>query len=94
MPKYAELLGFKGIYCDDADEMGAAWDNALDTTDRPVVLEVKTDQETPPLPPHIKLEMAKKMTSALMGDEPERWGIMKKSAKGKAVEFKESLTRH
>lgn len=89
--KYAELLGFKGIFCDRAEEMGKAWDDALSTKDRPVLLEVKTDQETPPLPPHIKLEMAKKMTSALTGDE-ERFGIMEKSAKGKAVEFLESIT--
>ncbi|HEU6448729.1 MAG TPA: thiamine pyrophosphate-requiring protein [Verrucomicrobiae bacterium] len=92
--KYAMLLGFKGIYCDRAEKMGEAWDEALNTTDLPVVLEVKTDQETPPLPPHIKFEMARKMASALISDEPERWGIMKKSAKGKAVEFKETLVTH
>ncbi len=90
--KYAELLGFKGIFCDNAERMGSSWDEALRTTDRPVLLEVKTDQEIPPLPPHIRMEMARKMSSALLGDEPERWGIMKKSAKGKAVEFKEALT--
>ena len=28
--KYAELLGFKGIYCDDPERVGAAWDEALD----------------------------------------------------------------
>ncbi|MGH7979864.1 MAG: thiamine pyrophosphate-requiring protein [Limisphaerales bacterium] len=89
--KYAGLLGFKGIYCDKAENMGAAWDEALKTTDVPVVLEVKTDPETPPLPPHIKFEMAKKLTSALLNDEPDRWEILKKSAKGKAVEFKESV---
>ena len=32
-----------------------AWDEAL-AADRPVVLEVKTDPEVPPLPPHITLE--------------------------------------
>lgn len=89
--KYAELLGFKGIFCDKAESMGAAWDEALKTTDVPVILEVKTDPETPPLPPHIKFEMAKKMTSAVLGDEPDRWEILKKSAKGKAVEFKEAV---
>lgn len=90
--KYAELVGFKGIYCDSADDIGVAWDDALATTDRPVLLEVKVDQETPPLPPHIKMEQAKHMMSAVMGDEPERWGIMKKSLKGKATEFKHAIT--
>jgi pyruvate dehydrogenase (quinone) len=91
--KYAELLGFKGIFCDKADEMGTAWDEALATKDRPVLLEVKTDPETPPLPPHIKFEMAKKMASALSSDEPQRWGIMEKSFLGKAVEFKDKITK-
>lgn len=89
--KYAELLGFKGIYCDDGDKMGAAWDEALATKDRPVLLEVKTDPEIPPLPPHIKFEMARKMTAALPEDD-QRWGIMEKSFKGKAVEFIDKLT--
>ena len=42
----------KGICCDDGDQVGAAWDEAL-AADRPVVLEVKVDPEIPPLPPHI-----------------------------------------
>jgi len=90
--KYAELLGLKGIFCDNGDEVGAAWDEALGSKDRPVLLEVKTDPEIPPLPPHIRLKMAKKLSSALMSDE-DRWGIMVNSVKGKAVEFKDVLTK-
>lgn len=90
--KYAELLGFKGIYCDQGDRVGAAWDEALSTRDKPVLLEVKTDPEIPPLPPHIKFEMAKKMAEAWPGDE-DRWGIAEKSFLGKAVEFKDKLTK-
>ena len=44
--------------------MGAAWDEAL-ARDRPVVLEVKTDPEVPPLPPHITLEEAKNFAETL-----------------------------
>ena len=90
--KYAELLGLKGIYCDNGDKVGDAWDEALSSKDRPVLLEVKTDPEIPPLPPHIRFKMAKKLSSALMSDE-DRWGIMLNSAKGKAVEFKDMLTK-
>lgn len=49
--KFAELIGMKGIYCDDPERLGAAWDEAL-AADRPVLLDVKTDPEVPPLPPH------------------------------------------
>ena len=52
---FAELIGLKGIYVDRPEAMGAAWDEAL-AADRPVVLEVKTDPEVPPLPPHITFE--------------------------------------
>jgi pyruvate dehydrogenase (quinone) len=90
--KYAELLGFKGIFCDNPKKMGAAWDEALSSKDLPVLLEVKTDPDVPPLPPHIKFEMAMKMAEALSGDEPDRVGIMEKSLKGKAVEFIDKLT--
>src|SRR5204863_705535 len=58
--KYAELCGLKGIYCDNGDEMRSAWEAALNAG-VPVVLEVKTDPEVPPLPPHITEEQAKKM---------------------------------
>lgn len=90
--KYAELLGLKGIFCDNGDKVGDAWDEALSSKDRPVLLEVRTDPEIPPLPPHIQLKMAKKMSAAMMNDE-ERWGVMLKSAKGKGVEFKDMLTK-
>jgi pyruvate dehydrogenase (quinone) len=90
--KYAELLGLKGVFCDNGDRVGAAWDEALSSKDRPVLLEVRTDPEISPLPSHIRLEMAKKMSKAMMSDE-ERWGVMLKSAKGKGIEFKDALTK-
>jgi pyruvate dehydrogenase (quinone) len=34
--------------------------------DRPVVLEVKTDPEIAPLPPHITLQQAKAFTAAMV----------------------------
>jgi pyruvate dehydrogenase (quinone) len=87
--KYAELVGLKGIFCDHGDDMRAAWEEAL-SADTPVVLEVKTDPEIPPLPPHIRGEQAKKMAKAMVKD-PERSGVMSKSLKGKLVEFTEHL---
>jgi hypothetical protein len=45
--RFGELIGFKGIYLDRPDAIGAA------CSKRPVVLEVKTDPEVPPLRPHM-----------------------------------------
>ena len=66
--RFAEMIGLKGIYVDDPEKSGSAWDEAF-AAKRPVVLEVKTDPEVPPLPPHITLEQAKKFSlSAAKGD--------------------------
>jgi pyruvate dehydrogenase (quinone) len=88
--RYAELLGFEGIYCENGDEVGAAWEQAL-SAGRPCVLEVKVDPEVPPLPPHITRVQAQKMAKAMVKGDPERTGVMEKSLLGKLVEFKESL---
>jgi pyruvate dehydrogenase (quinone) len=82
---YGELCGLEGIFCDSGDEMRSAWERAL-AANRPVVLEVKTDPEIPPLPPHITFEQAKKMGKAMLKD-PERTGVMEKSLRGKLAEF-------
>jgi pyruvate dehydrogenase (quinone) len=74
--RFAELIGLKGIYVDDPGRMGAAWDEAL-ASDRPVVLEVKTDPEIPPLPPHITLEQAKKFMNTLQEGDPDQAGMLK-----------------
>jgi pyruvate dehydrogenase (quinone) len=88
--QYAELLGFEGIYCEDGEQVGSAWERAL-AAGRPCLLEVKVDPEVPPLPPHITLEQAEKMAKAMVKGDPERVGVMDKSLLGKLAELKESL---
>ena len=77
--KYAELLGLRGIFVDDPDRVGAAWDEAL-AADRPVILEAYTDPNVPPLPPHITLKDAAHFMS-MMATEPELGSVLKNSAK-------------
>jgi pyruvate dehydrogenase (quinone) len=66
--RFAELIGLKGIFVDDPKDLGAAWDEAL-SADRPVVLEVKTDPEIAPLPPHISFKEAKKFMFSMTKDD-------------------------
>jgi pyruvate dehydrogenase (quinone) len=66
--KFAELIGLAGIYVDDPKDLGHAWDEAL-SADRPVVLEVKTDPEIAPLPPHISFKEAKQFMFSMAKDE-------------------------
>ncbi len=78
--KFAELIGMHGIYVDDPEQLGAAWDEAL-AHEGPVVLEVKTDPEVPPLPPHIKFEQAANYMSALVKGDPDERRMIIGSAK-------------
>ncbi|MBV9007129.1 MAG: thiamine pyrophosphate-requiring protein, partial [Solirubrobacterales bacterium] len=84
--RYAELLGLKGIRVDAPDHVAAAWDEAL-AADRPVVYEAITDPEVPPLPPHITLEQAKALSSALISGDPNAGRIVKQAFKQKVEEF-------
>ncbi|MBS1191720.1 MAG: poxB [Rhodocyclaceae bacterium] len=77
---YAHLLGLNGIRVDDPLEIGPAWDEAL-AADRPTVLEMVTDPDVPPLPPHITLKEAKAYLSALLHGDPDSLGIVVASFK-------------
>jgi len=61
--QFAEMLGLKGIFVDSPDALKTAWQEAL-ASDRPVVLEVKTDPNVPPLPPHITASQARAFLAA------------------------------
>jgi pyruvate dehydrogenase (quinone) len=84
--RYAELVGLKGIRVDSPDQVGAAWDQAL-SADRPVVYEAVTDPEVPPLPPHITIEQAKALSSALLSGDPNAGQIIRQSFAQKVQEF-------
>src|SRR5665213_3459381 len=78
--EYAKLLGLKGIRVDDPDDISDGWDEAL-SADRPTVLEVITDPNVPPLPPHITFKMMKKYAETLLKGDPDEWEIIKSTWK-------------
>jgi pyruvate dehydrogenase (quinone) len=78
--RFAELIGLRGIFVDTPERLGAAWEEAL-ASDRPVVLEVKTDPNVPPLPPHITLAQAKAFMSSLVKGDPEEGSVLVNTAK-------------
>ncbi|CAB3743236.1 thiamine pyrophosphate-requiring protein [Paraburkholderia rhynchosiae] len=73
--RFAELIGLRGFYVEDAERMAAVWDEAL-ASDRPVVIEVKTDPNVPPLPPHITLQQAKAFATALFEGDPNEGNVI------------------
>ncbi|AJY08913.1 MULTISPECIES: thiamine pyrophosphate-requiring protein [Burkholderia] len=78
--RFATLVGLKGIYVDDPEQLGAAWEEAL-ASDRPVVLEVKSDPEVPPLPPHVTLQQAKHFAQALVKGDPREANVIVETAR-------------
>jgi pyruvate dehydrogenase (quinone) len=84
--RYAELVGLKGIRVDTSAQVAPAWDEAL-AADRPVVYEAITDPEVPPLPPHITIEQARALTSALLSGDPNAGAVIRQSFSQKLQEF-------
>jgi pyruvate dehydrogenase (quinone) len=84
--EYARMLGLHGVRVDRPEDIGRGWDEAL-SAGRPSLLEVITDPEVPPLPPHIRFEQAEKLAKSLLKGEPSRREIVAESIKGKLAEF-------
>jgi pyruvate dehydrogenase (quinone) len=74
--RFAELIGLKGIFVDRPADLGQAWDEAL-FSDRPVVLEIKTDPEVPPLPPHFTMKQVQNFATALAKGDPDEAKVVR-----------------
>jgi pyruvate dehydrogenase (quinone) len=83
---YARVIGLHGIRVERPQDVGAAWDEAL-AADGPVVLDVLTDPEVPPLPPHIRFEQAKGFASAVVHGDPGRRAAITQALKQKVAEL-------
>ncbi len=66
---YGRMLGLEGIRVTSPDDVGPAWDRAL-AAGRPAVLEIVTDPEMPPLPPHVSMKQFGAYMAALRNEEP------------------------
>jgi pyruvate dehydrogenase (quinone) len=82
---YAEVLGLRGMRIDDPDAMDDAWAQAF-ASDRPVLLDVITDKNVPPLPPHITYEQAKGVATALLHGDPDAGRVLINSARAVAAQ--------
>ncbi|HEV7874854.1 MAG TPA: thiamine pyrophosphate-requiring protein, partial [Enterovirga sp.] len=68
--EFAKLIGLDGVRVEDPEQVGPAWDRAL-SADRPFVLDIVTDPNVPPLPPHITLKRARAFMGAMLKGEPD-----------------------
>lgn len=83
---FAAGLGLRAMAIRDPDELAGAWRAAL-SADRPTVLDVYTDPNMPPIPPHATWEQFKSATAAVLSGDEDRVGFVKVGLKTKAQEF-------
>ncbi|KSZ58889.1 thiamine pyrophosphate-binding protein [Rhodococcus pyridinivorans KG-16] len=83
---FARSLGLGGETVKSSDEMGSAWDRAL-AADRPTVLDVYTDPDMPPIPPHATWEQFADVAKAVLAGDENRWGFVKQGVKTKLQEY-------
>ncbi|HET8747029.1 MAG TPA: thiamine pyrophosphate-requiring protein [Ramlibacter sp.] len=67
---YARSLGLEGIRVEQPQEVGPALERALNAG-RPALLEMVTDPNVPPLPPHVTQKQAKAYARALVHGDPQ-----------------------
>jgi len=78
--QYADSIGLMGIRVERPEEIGPAWERAL-ASDRPVVFDAVVDPNISQLPPHISLEQAHNLFSALWKGDPDEGSVIKDSIK-------------
>ncbi|MGI8880236.1 MAG: thiamine pyrophosphate-requiring protein [Jatrophihabitans sp.] len=83
---FAASLGLQGITVTDPEDIGPAWDRAL-AADRPTLIDVHTDPNVPPIPPHATFAQMKSAATAMLKGDEDAWGIVKEGVKTKAQEF-------
>lgn len=83
---FAEVLGLRGITVDQPDQVADAWDAAF-SADRPVVLDVLTDANVPPLPAHISFEEAKGFLTSLVKGDPAESAVIRNSVRAMGAEL-------
>jgi pyruvate dehydrogenase (quinone) len=82
----AATFGLQTITIGKPGQIGPAWDQAL-SADRPTLLDVHTDPDIPPIPPHATFEQAKDAAEAMLKGDENRWGVIKEGVKTKVQEF-------
>jgi pyruvate dehydrogenase (quinone) len=83
---FAAGLGLQGIVVDKPADVASACDRAL-AADRPTVLDVHTDPNVPPIPPHATTDQMIAAAKAMLGGDEDRWGVMRVGVKTKLQEF-------
>jgi pyruvate dehydrogenase (quinone) len=84
--RFADQVGFRGIRVESPDQLAGAWAEAL-SAPCPVVLDVVTDPNIPPLPPHVTWSQGKDLLHALWKGDPDASDVLRGGVKEKVQEL-------
>jgi pyruvate dehydrogenase (quinone) len=73
------MIGLGGILVDSPDQLQPAWQAAL-SADRPTVIEVMTDPDFAPFPPHLTLAQARGFMRAMAKGDKRLGSVIRDTA--------------
>jgi len=83
---HARSLGLGGRRVEQPEELAEAWEQAF-AADRPFVLEVLTDPDVPPLPPHLTFEQGMHYVRAMGTGDPAAWAAIRATMRDMVERF-------
>ncbi|GAA2276275.1 thiamine pyrophosphate-requiring protein [Kitasatospora cystarginea] len=87
--RYAEiaaLFGLDGVRVERPEDVEPAWRQAL-ASDRPFVIDFRTDPAVPPIPPHATWEQIKAAAESVLKGDSDRTAVVRQGMKAKIQEF-------
>ncbi|MEV4430202.1 thiamine pyrophosphate-requiring protein [Streptomyces sp. NPDC049602] len=82
----ARLLGLEGVRVERPEDVEPAWRRAL-ASDRPFVIDFRTDPAVPPIPPHATWDQIKAAAVSVLKGDSDRASMVKEGVKAKIQEF-------
>ncbi|MET7702808.1 thiamine pyrophosphate-requiring protein [Streptomyces sp. NPDC005485] len=83
---FARSLGLGGMRVEKPQDVQSAWEAAL-TSDRPFVLDFRTDPAVPPIPPHASFDQIEAAAASVLKGDSDRAAMVRQGFKAKVQEM-------
>ncbi|GAA2295189.1 thiamine pyrophosphate-requiring protein [Streptomyces kunmingensis] len=83
---FARSIGLNGARVEKPGDVESAWRQAL-ASDRPFVLDFRTDPAVPPIPPHASLDQIEAAATAILKGDSDSADVVKQGFKAKVQEM-------
>ncbi|MET9762277.1 thiamine pyrophosphate-requiring protein [Streptomyces sp. NPDC006372] len=83
---FARSVGLNGMRVEKPQDVQSAWEAAL-ASDRPFVLDFRTDPAVPPIPPHASLDQIEAAAASVLKGDSDRAAMVRQGFKAKVQEM-------